>query len=48
MLNVSIQNAVPAATPPASVSDDNSSEPEKDSSKVQSVFMLIMSPLGFR
>lgn len=48
LLNMGIQSAVPAATPPASVSDDNTSDPKKDSSKAPVGIHVDLSPLGLQ
>ncbi|MGY5797853.1 hypothetical protein [Rheinheimera faecalis] len=48
MLNLSIQNVVPAATQAAPVSDDNTSASEKDSSKAPVGIHVDLSPLGLQ
>jgi len=48
MLNLSIQNVVPAATQATAVSDDKTSAPEKDSSKAPVGIHVDLSPLGYK
>jgi hypothetical protein len=48
MLNLSIQNVLPAPTQATSVSDDKTSAPEKDSSKAPVGIHVDLSPLGLQ